>query len=431
MGVLQEVGGPSTRSSCRFSVSSAQFHERTFFMLKKIRTDHNHTIYACFTGYIIQAIVNNFAPLLFLTFQREFGISLEKIALLISFNFGVQLLVDFFAAGFVDKIGYRICIVMAQVFSCVGLASLAFLPNLMPDPFFGLLLSVMIYAIGGGLLEVLVSPIVEACPTDHKESVMGLLHSFYCWGHAAVILLSTLFFAVFGIENWRILACLWAIVPLLNTFYFSQVPITSFTEEGGGMSIKELVHNEMFWFMVVLMVCAGACEQGISQWASAFAEAGLNVSKTMGDLAGPCAFAILMGTARVVYAKMSEQVSIYKYMLVCGILCLISYLTASLSPSPLISLIGCAMCGLSVGVMWPGSFSLSAKNIPAGGTAMFAFLALAGDLGCGGGPAVVGFVSGLADGNMKSGILSGIIFPITLIIMLLYLMKRERKTSHA
>lgn len=400
-------------------------------MLKKIRTDHNHTIYACFTGYIIQAIVNNFAPLLFLTFQREFGISLEKIALLISFNFGVQLLVDFFAAGFVDKIGYRICIVMAQVFSCVGLASLAFLPNLMPDPFFGLLLSVMIYAIGGGLLEVLVSPIVEACPTDHKESVMGLLHSFYCWGHASVILLSTLFFAVFGIENWRILAYLWAIVPLLNTFYFTQVPITSFTEEGGGMSIKELIRNEMFWFMVVLMVCAGACEQGISQWASAFAEAGLNVSKTMGDLAGPCAFAILMGTARVVYAKMSEKVSIYKYMLVCGVLCLISYLTASLSPSPFISLIGCAMCGLSVGVMWPGSFSLSAKNLPAGGTAMFAFLALAGDLGCGGGPAVVGFVSGLANGNMKSGILSGIIFPITLIIMLLYLMKHERKTGNA
>lgn len=400
-------------------------------MLKKIKTDYNHTIYACFTGYIIQAIVNNFAPLLFLTFQREFGISLEKIALLISFNFGVQLLVDFFAAGFVDKIGYRICIVMAQIFSCVGLASLAFLPNLMPDPFFGLLLSVMIYAIGGGLLEVLVSPIVEACPTDHKESVMGLLHSFYCWGHASVILLSTLFFAVFGIENWRVLACLWAIVPLLNTFYFTQVPIISFTEEGGGMGIKELVRNEMFWFMVVLMVCAGACEQGISQWASAFAEAGLNVSKTMGDLAGPCAFAILMGTARVVYAKMSEKVSIYKYMLVCGVLCLISYLTASLSPSPFISLIGCAMCGLSVGVMWPGSFSLSAKNLPAGGTAMFAFLALAGDLGCSSGPAVVGFVSGLADGNMKSGILSGIIFPITLIIMLLYLMKRERKTGNA
>ena len=403
--------------------------EKGHFMRTRIRENYNHTLYACFTGYIIQAIVNNFAPLLFLTFQREFGISLEKIALLITFNFGVQLIVDFFAAGFVDQIGYRVCIVMAQVFSCVGLVSLAVLPGIFPDPFAGLLVSVMIYAIGGGLLEVLVSPIVEACPTKRKEAAMGLLHSFYCWGHAAVILLSTLFFAVFGIKNWRVLACLWAIVPLLNTFYFTQVPIASLTEEGEGMSIKELVCNQMFWFMIVLMVCAGACEQGISQWASAFAEAGLNVSKTAGDLAGPCAFAVLMGIARIVYAKCSEKVSIYRYMLCCGILCLISYLMASLSPSPLLSLLGCALCGLSVGVMWPGSFSLSAKNIPAGGTAMFAFLALAGDLGCSGGPAVVGFVSGQAGGNMKTGILSGILFPIVLIIMLLYLMRKEHREN--
>lgn len=391
----------------------------------KIRENYNHTLYACFTGYIIQAIVNNFAPLLFLTFQRTYDISLEKIALLITFNFGVQLLVDFLAAGFVDKIGYRICVVMAQVFSCAGLISLSFLPDLLPDPFAGLLICVMIYAVGGGLLEVLISPIVEACPTDHKEAAMGLLHSFYCWGHAAVILLSTLFFFLFGIHNWRILACLWAVVPFLNTFYFTQVPISALTEEGEGMTVKELICSRMFWFMVVLMVCAGACEQGISQWASAFAEAGLNVSKTVGDLTGPCAFAVLMGIARIVYAKCSEKISIYKYMLACGILCLISYLLASLSPSPLLSLIGCALCGLSVGVMWPGSFSLSARNIPAGGTAMFAFLALAGDLGCSSGPALVGFVSGQAGGNMKTGILSGILFPIVLILALLYLMKKD------
>lgn len=391
----------------------------------KIRENYNHTLYACFTGYIIQAIVNNFAPLLFLTFQRTYDISLEKIALLITFNFGVQLLVDFLAAGFVDKIGYRICVVMAQVFSCAGLISLSFLPDFLPDPFAGLLICVMIYAVGGGLLEVLISPIVEACPTDHKEAAMGLLHSFYCWGHAAVILLSTLFFFLFGIHNWRILACLWAVIPFLNTFYFTQVPISPLTEEGEGMTVKELICSRMFWFMVVLMVCAGACEQGISQWASAFAEAGLNVSKTVGDLTGPCAFAVLMGIARIVYAKCSEKISIYKYMLACGILCLISYLLASLSPSPLLSLIGCALCGLSVGVMWPGSFSLSARNIPAGGTAMFAFLALAGDLGCSSGPALVGFVSGQAGGNMKTGILSGILFPIVLILALLYLMKKD------
>lgn len=393
----------------------------------KMKENYNHTLYACFTGYIIQAIVNNFVPLLFLTFQRTYGISLERISLLIVFNFGIQILIDLLAAGFVDRIGYRPCIVAAQICSCLGLISLTVLPDWMPSPSIGLLMAITIYAIGGGLIEVLISPIVEACPTKRKEAAMGLLHSFYCWGHAGVILLSTLFFSVFGINNWRILARLWAIVPLLNALYFTQVPIMSLTEESGGMSVKELVKNRMFWFMIILMVCAGACEQGISQWASAFAEAGLHVSKTVGDLAGPCAFAILMGLSRVVYAKLSERVSLYQYMLCCGILCLCSYLLASLSASPFLGLVGCAFCGLSVGVMWPGTFSLSAQTIPSGGTALFALLALAGDLGCSGGPALVGFVSGLANGNMKTGILSGITFPIILILTLLYLMHRYRK----
>lgn len=405
------------------------FHENIYEVLtvmkNKIRGNYNHTLYACFTGYVIQAIVNNFVPLLFLTFQREFGISLERIALLITFNFGVQLLVDFLAAGFVDKIGYRACVVAAQLFSCIGLISLSFLPNLMPDPFIGLVISGIIYAIGGGLIEVLISPIVEACPTKRKKAAMGLLHSFYCWGHASVILLSTLFFTVFGIQNWKILACIWAIVPLMNALYFTQVPITALNENGGGMSIKELIRSHTFWFMVILMICAGACEQGISQWASAFAEASLHVSKTLGDLAGPCAFAILMGISRVVYARFSEQISLYKYMLCCGILCLASYLLASLTSSPALGLLGCALCGLSVGVMWPGTFSLSSRSIPKGGTAMFAFLALAGDVGCASGPVLVGFVSGQAGGNMKTGILSGIFFPILLIATILFLMKRK------
>lgn len=390
-----------------------------------IRENYNHTLYACFTGYVIQAIVNNFVPLLFLTFQREFGISLEKIALLITFNFGVQLTVDFLAAGFVDKIGYRICVVAAQLCSAVGLISLSVLPGLMPDPFIGLMVSGIIYAIGGGLIEVLISPIVEACPTKRKKAAMGLLHSFYCWGHAAVILLSTLFFTVFGISNWRILACLWAIVPLLNAVYFTQVPISSLNEDGSGMPVRELFCTRMFWFMIILMICAGACEQGISQWASAFAESALQVSKTVGDLAGPCAFAILMGISRVVYSRICDHISLYQYMCGCGFLCLVSYLLAALSPSPLLGLIGCALCGLSVGVMWPGTFSLSARSIPGGGTAMFAFLALAGDVGCAGGPSLVGFISGQADGNMKAGILSGIFFPILLIVTLLFLMRRR------
>ena len=379
-------------------------------MKTTIRGNYNHTIYASFIGYVVQAIVNNFAPLLFLTFQREFGVSLERIALLITFNFGVQLLVDFLAAGFVDRIGYRISVVLAQIFACAGLISLAFLPDLFHDPFWGLLLSVAIYAIGGGLIEVLVSPIVEACPTERKESAMSLLHSFYCWGHAGVILLSTAFFAAFGVENWRVLACLWGSVPFINAFYFSQVPISTLTEAGDEISLRELLRQKMFWIMVILMICAGACEQGISQWASAFAEAGLNVSKTVGDLAGPCAFALLMGSSRALYSKFSEKLPLLPFMGFCGVLCLISYLLAALSPLPAMGLLGCALCGLSVGILWPGSFSLAAGALKGGGTAMFAFLALAGDVGCSAGPSLVGFVSGLNDGNMKAGILEELCF---------------------
>jgi MFS family permease len=385
-------------------------------MKLRIREDYNHTIFACFIGYIIQAIVNNFAPLLFLTFQREYGISLEKIALLISFNFGVQLLIDLLAAGFVDRIGYRICVVAAQFFAGIGLLSLAFLPDLLPDPMTGLMISVFIYAIGGGLIEVLISPIVEACPTKRKEAAMSLLHSFYCWGHAGVILLSTLFFACFGIDNWRILACLWAVIPFLNLIYFTQVPIRSLTEERGGMPISQMLTSKMFWLMILLMVCAGACEQGISQWASAFAEAGLHVTKTVGDLAGPCAFALLMGSSRALYAKFSEKISLIRFMVYSGILCLASYLLASLSHSSLLGLLGCALCGLSVGILWPGTFSLAAKHLPEGGTAMFALFALAGDLGCSSGPALVGFWAERNSGDMKAGILGGALFPVLLLI---------------
>ena len=399
-------------------------------MKTTIRGNYNHTIYASFIGYVVQAIVNNFAPLLFLTFQREFGVSLERIALLITFNFGVQLLVDFLAAGFVDRIGYRISVVLAQIFACAGLISLAFLPDLFHDPFWGLLLSVAIYAIGGGLIEVLVSPIVEACPTERKESAMSLLHSFYCWGHAGVILLSTAFFAAFGVENWRVLACLWGSVPFINAFYFSQVPISTLTEAGDEISLRELLRQKMFWIMVILMICAGACEQGISQWASAFAEAGLNVSKTVGDLAGPCAFALLMGSSRALYSKFSEKLPLLPFMGFCGVLCLISYLLAALSPLPAMGLLGCALCGLSVGILWPGSFSLAAGALKGGGTAMFAFLALA-DVGCSAGPSLVGFVSGLNDGNMKAGILGGIVFPVLLILTVGYLKKIRKEKNYA
>ncbi len=379
-----------------------------------IRNNYNHTIYASYIGYITQAIINNFIPLLFLTFQNIYDISLDKIALLVTLNFGVQLLVDFLAAKFVDRIGYRVCVVLAHVLCAAGLFSLAVFPDIFPDAYGGIVMSVVMYAIGGGLIEVLISPIVEACPTEKKEGAMSLLHSFYCWGHVFVVLASTLFFTMAGIENWRVLARLWALIPLVNCFYFLLVPLKVLVEDGEGMSIQKLLKNKMFWLLFLLMACAGASEQGMSQWASAFAEMGLGISKTVGDLAGPCAFAVFMGTSRLFYGKFSDRIKLEKFMFLSCALCVFSYFMAALSPVPVLGLAGCALCGLSVGIMWPGTFSIAAKALRCGGTAMFALLALAGDLGCSSGPAVVGFVSDALGNNLKMGILAAIIFPVIL-----------------
>ncbi|MBD5498800.1 MAG: MFS transporter [Lachnospiraceae bacterium] len=378
--------------------------------------NYNKTLYACFVGYIIQAIINNFAPLLFLTFQSSYKIPLSQITLLVTANFGLQLIIDFLSAGFIDKIGYRLSMLAAHVFCAAGLLLMTFLPNMLPDAFTGLFLSVMVYAVGGGLLEVLVSPIVENCPTDNKEKAMSLLHSFYCWGHVGVVLLSTLFFRLFGIENWRILAIVWAIVPICNFFLFMTAPIAEpAKEQEGGLSVKKLVSRKIFWILMLLMLCAGSCEQAVSQWASTFAEKGLGISKTAGDLAGPMLFAILMGTSRLIYGKWGDKFDLDKFMRFSGFLCLFSYLVISLSPHPVLGLLGCGLCGLSVGILWPGAFSMAAANIPGGGTAMFAFLALAGDLGCMGGPTFVGFISGAFDDNLKIGILAAVIFPLLLL----------------
>lgn len=386
-------------------------------------TKHNpykRTLTACFIGYIVQAIVNNFAPLLFLTFQSTYGIPLSRITLLVTINFSLQLLIDLLSAGFIDKIGYRASVVLAQFFSAAGLILMTVLPGLLPDAFVGLLISVLVYALGGGLLEVLVSPIVEACPTDNKEKAMSLLHSFYCWGHVGVVLLSTLFFAVFGIENWKILALLWALVPLFNLILFATAPICTLNEDGEkGMSLSGLLTSKIFWILMLLMVCSGACEQAVSQWASTFAEKGLGISKTAGDLAGPMMFALLMGTSRLLYGKWGEKMNLQKCMTYSGILCAVSYLLISLSPSPVLSLIGCGICGFSVGILWPGTFSMAAKQLRSGGTVLFALLALAGDLGCTGGPTYVGLISGAFGDNLKTGILAALIFPALLLLGLL------------
>lgn len=391
-----------------------------------MKNKYQKTMIACYLGFITQAITANFAPLLFLTFHRTYQISLGKIAFISTAFFFTQLLIDLFCAKYVDKIGYRKSVVASEILSAAGLIGLAFLPSLLPDPYVGILISVIIYAMGSGLIEVLVSPIVEACPFDNKDSVMSLLHSFYCWGSVGVILLSTIFFAIFGIENWRILACIWALIPLYNTFNFISCPIESLTEEGEGFSIRQLFHIPIFWIALILMVCAGASEISMAQWASAYVESALGISKNIGDIIGPCLFAIMMGISRFFYGKYGEKLDLMKFMIASGILCLICYLLAALAPLPFLNLVGCSLCGFSVGIMWPGTISIASKKIPLGGTAMFAFLAMAGDLGGAVGPGIVGLVTQAANDNLKIGVLAGCVFPAVLVLSVL-LLKRKRE----
>lgn len=378
---------------------------------------YQKTMNACFVGYIVQAIVNNFVPLLFVTFQNAYSIPLSRITLLITFNFAVQLLVDLLSAGFVDRIGYRISILLAHILSAAGLILLTVLPEVTVDPYYGILLSVTVYAIGGGLIEVLISPIMEACPTDNKEAAMSLLHSFYCWGHVGVVLLSTAFFALFGVQNWKILTLIWAVIPVCNTLVFLKAPMPSILGQGEtGLGFRQLFRMKSFWLMMLMMTCAGASEQAVSQWASAFAEEGLGVSKALGDLAGPMSFALLMGISRLLYGKLGHKLDLDRCMAAsCG-LCVLSYLLISLIPLPALGLAGCALCGFSVGILWPGTFSRASAAIPAGGTALFAMLALAGDVGCAAGPTIAGLISSAAGDDLRTGILGAIGFPILLLL---------------
>ncbi|HIZ23177.1 MAG TPA: MFS transporter [Candidatus Blautia faecigallinarum] len=393
-----------------------------------MKKNYKKTLIACYLGFVTQAIAANFAPLLFLKFHNDYGISLGKIALIPTMFFLTQLTVDLLCAKFVDRIGYRKCVVASEVASAAGLIGLAFLPELLPEPFIGIILSVIVYAIGSGLIEVLVSPIVEACPFEHKDAAMSLLHSFYCWGSVGVVLLSTLFFTAFGIDSWKWLACIWALIPLYNIYNFATCPIERLVDEGKGMGIRGLFRVPMFWVAVILMVCAGASELSMAQWASAYAESAIGLSKTVGDLAGPCMFAVTMGVSRVIYGKYGDRMNLMSFMMGSGLLCLVCYGMASLSSDPVIGLVGCIVCGFSVGIMWPGTISISSSRLPFGGTAMFAMLAMAGDLGGAFGPSLVGNITEAANDNLQAGMLAGSVFPLVLLISLLLLKGLQRSS---
>lgn len=408
---------------------------------------YRHTRIACYMGYITQAIINNLSPLLFLTYQQEFSLSLSQISLMITVNFTVQIAVDLLSTKFVDRIGYRASMVLAQILSVAGLIGLGMLPALLA-PYTALILSTVLCALGGGLLEVLVSPILEALPSEHKASEMSLLHSFYCWGHVGVVLLSTAYFLLIGRSRWQALPLLWALIPLATGVLFARVPLCKLTQDGQSMPVRRLAVTPVFWVFMLLMVCAGASEQAMSQWASLFAEKGLNVSKTLGDLLGPCAFATLMGLSRMLFGR-AQRLSTHKALTISALGCVASYLITIFSPWPILSLAGCALCGFSVGVMWPGVFSTASAALPAGGTAMFALLALAGDVGCCVGPGLVGAISDsvtvqgksllsaifpdaeLSQLALKMGFFLAIIFPLLLLLGMALLKKQAKSLSES
>ncbi len=397
-----------------------------------IKLTAKHTVRAAYVGYLTQAITINFAPLLFITFENTYQISMGKISLLIAISFLTQLTADALAAKFPQKIQTRPWVIIAHLCAVFGMTGFAWLPEVLPDPYIGLMIPVIVAAVGGGIIEVLISPIVEACPTDEKSSAMSLLHSFYSWGLAGVVLLSTLFFTLAGIEHWRILSCLWAIVPAVGALAFCVVPIYELpteAEDEGGTSKKShsFFRSGIFWIFFIMMFCAGAAEQAMGQWASSFAESGLGVTKAMGDILGPCLFAILMGTARTVYGTSGGRINLLRFITVSAILCILSYLIAALSPFPLLALFGCALCGLSVGIMWPGTYSLAAVKMPWGGVKMFALLAMAGDIGCLVGPTAAGWIAEACGNNLKISFLIAILFP-ALILLMAYLGFRKKKT---
>lgn len=386
---------------------------------------YRQTKTAAYLGYVTQAIVNNLGPLLFVTFSKEFGLSLDKLSLLITVNFGVQIATDLLSAKYIMKLGYRPACVAAHIIAALGLVFYGVLPKLMP-PFAGLIVATVFTAVGGGLDEVIISPVMEAIPGDEKASDMSLLHSFYCWGQMAVVLGSTLYFITVGIEYWMWLPMIWAIVPVVTTVMFLFVPIRELSDHEEVISIRSIVSQKSFRILFVIMLCAGASELGMSQWASLFAERGLGVPKAMGDLLGPCLFAAFMGVSRLIFGIWGTKLNLENCMVGSAVLCVAGYLIASFVSNPIVALMGCGLCGFSVGLMWPGTYSICSTYIPDTSAKLFALLAFAGDVGCTSGPDVVGLIGNFR-GDIRRGLSFGIIFPVVLAVSVTVLRMGKKK----
>lgn len=404
-----------------------------------------NTVFACYRGYITQGIVNNLSPLFFVLFQNKFGISYSLISALILCNFVTQVITDMLSVKYVDRIGYRKSAVIAHALAFSGLVMQGTLPNVLPAPYVGLVLATIMNGVGGGLIEVIISPIVDSCPGDAKASAMSLLHSFYCWGQVGVVLITTLLLRLIGEDLWFVIPILWSLLPLYNLFRFLKVPLTPTVPEEEKTPLKTLFTSKIFLVALLLMLCAGASELAMSQWSSLFAERALGVTKVIGDLLGPCLFAVFMGIGRTIYGVWGEKIHLTGAMVFCAALCILCYLGTALFENPWLSLLSCALCGFSVSLMWPGTFSLTSAAYPKGGTAMFGILAVLGDVGCSVGPALMGAMSGAVSGNakiaasfpnltadqlgLKSGMLFSAVFPAVILIGVLLLTRFHKSAN--
>ena len=386
---------------------------------------------ACYIGIMVQAVTINFVPMLFVAFMGEFGLGVGQISALVALTFIVQFTVDFLCVFIVGRVSYRALSCTAHILAAAGLALMPLLPYV-TDPFLGLCIAVLVYSTGSGLIEVIVSPIVESCPSSNKTAEMSLLHSFYCWGQTATVILSTVFFCFAGIDSWRVLSLVWAAVPLVNFFLFLSCPMNTSEQSEKSMRMKTLISNCDFLLLLVIIMCAGAAELAVAQWASAYCETALGVDKTVGDLAGPMAFAVCMGIARVGYGILGNRVRLERYMLASGILCVAGYLVIAFAPYAWLGLAGFGICGLAVGVLWPGTLSLAARHVDGGGT-MFAMLSFAGDAGCTLGPFIAGMLAESAGGDIGYGISAAAVFPLVLCVavalLILRLGKKEKNTA--
>lgn len=397
------------------------------------------TIFACYRGNFTHAAINNLSPLFFIIYQEKFQLSYTLLATLILFNFCTQIVADLVCVKYVDRIGYRKAALFAQFMGVLGLVLLAVLPNVLPFPFVGLAVAAVVCALGGGTMEVILSPIVDSIPGDAKASAMSLLHSFYCWGQVVVVLATTVILRMIGSDLWYLIPLLWALIPLYNFFSFLKVPLQDTVTPEEKTPLRQLFTTKIFLIAMLIMVCAGASELAMCQWSSLFAEKALGVPKVMGDLLGPCLFAVFMGIGRVVYGIYGHRINLFKTLIFSSLFCVLCYLGTALFQIPALSLVSCSLCGLTVSLMWPGTISCSAAIFPKGGASMFGILAVMGDIGCSVGPAIMGAVSDGVKGaftvpgltpdqlGLRSGMLTGVIFPLILLFGVVALMRYAKK----